>query len=277
MIAGLLAVEDEGRVRTLRLDRPDSLNAFNEALYDALAEALMAAATDPAIAVVILTGTGRAFCAGTDVTELAARAQGGRVEPGRHGFPGLIEQLAQFPKPLLVAVNGLALGVGATLLGFADIALMSSDARVRCPFTDLAVAPEAASSYWFPLLLGRQQATWVLMSSEWFSAAECVEMGLALKVCAPSELLVEAGRMAAHLAAKPMASLIETKRTINAGHLPHVTAARRREDTAFARLLGTPANLEAMAALAERREPDFAAVDRAHPVDVSRHRGDERS
>lgn len=271
----MLDITDDGRVRVITLDRPDALNAFNEALYDATAEALADAATAPDVAVVVLTGKGRAFSAGTDVAEMAARvADPDNFQDGKYGFPGLIDQLSAFPKPLLCAVNGLALGIGATLIGFCEMTLMSTEARIRCPFTDLAVAPEAASSYTFPLLLGRQNAAWLLMSSEWFSAEECLAMGLAFRVTEPEDLLPETMRYARHLAAKPIASLVETKRTIVSAHRDLVTAARRREDQAFMRLLGRPANLEAFTALAERRPPDFAAIDAANPVDVALHRAD---
>lgn len=271
----MLRIADEDRVRTVTLDRPEALNAFNEALYDATADALIDAATAPDVAVCVLTGTGRAFSAGTDVTEMAARTtdpDGFRA--GRHGFPGLVDQLATFPKPLLCAVNGLALGIGATLLGYAELVLMSTEARVRCPFTDLAVAPEAASSYLFPRMVGQQQAAWVLLSSAWFDADECLRMGLAWRVTEPDDLLPETMAVARQLAGKPIASLVETKRTMVAARRDAIAAARRREDTAFSRLLGQPANLEAFTAMAERRPPAFAAVDATHPVDVARHRAD---
>jgi enoyl-CoA hydratase/carnithine racemase len=271
----MLRIDDADRVRTITLDRPDALNAFNEALYDAATEALMAAATDPGVAVVVITGTGRSFSAGTDVLEMASRTTNPEgFQAGVHGFPGLVDQLIAFPKPLLCAVNGMALGIGATMLGFADLVLMSTEARVRCPFTDLAVAPEAASSYTFPLLLGRQDATWALMSSAWIPAEECQRIGLAWKVTSPEELLPETLRCATHLAAKPLASLIETKRTIVAGHRAAMAEARKREDEAFKRLLGQPANLEAFTALGERRTPEFARVDAEHPVDVALHARD---
>ena len=271
----MLQVHDDRRVRVLTLDRPDALNVFDEALYDATAEALADAAVAPDVAVVVLTGAGRAFSAGTDVVEMAARTTDpDGFHAGTHGFPGLVDQLAAFPKPLLCAVNGLALGIGATLLGYAELVLMSTAARVRCPFTDLAVAPEAASSYLFPLLLGRQEASWLLLSSEWFSAEECHRMGLAWRVVEPEALMDETLAVARTLAAKPIASLVESKRAITAAHRDLVAAARKREDTAFARLLGRPANLEAYAALAERRPPDFPTVDAAHPVDLSEHRAD---
>jgi enoyl-CoA hydratase/carnithine racemase len=176
------------RIRTITLNRPDALNAFNEALYDATTDALIDAAADNSVAVVIITGTGRSFSAGTDVVEMAMRNTGG-IENGRHGFPGLVDNLVDFPKPLICAVNGMALGIGATMLALSDLVFMSTDARVRCPFTALAVAPEAASSYTFPALIGRHNATWALMSSEWLSAQECLEMGITWKVCEPDALM----------------------------------------------------------------------------------------
>jgi enoyl-CoA hydratase/carnithine racemase len=261
----VLRIDDADRVRRLTLDRPEALNAFNEALYAATAQALREAARDPGVAVLLVTGTGRAFSAGTDVVEMAALASGPVEEGAGSGFPALVDELVAFPKPLVCAVNGLALGIGATMLGLADLVLMSSEARVRCPFTALAVAPEAASSVTFPLLMGRQEASWALLSSEWLSAEDCLRAGLAWRVCRPESLVEEAEGVARVLAAKPLASLVETKATIVAGLRDAVVAARAREDAAYQRLLGTPANLEAFAALAERRDPDFARIDAEHP------------
>ncbi|UGQ10303.1 enoyl-CoA hydratase-related protein [Yinghuangia sp. ASG 101] len=256
----VIRIEDTDRVRIVTLDRPEALNAFNEALYDALCDALIEAAADPAVAVVLLTGAGRAFSAGTDLVEMARRNAGDAVS-GTHGFPGLIDQLAAFPKPLILAINGLALGIGATAIGLADLVFMSADARIKCPFTSLGVAPEAAGSHTFPALIGRQRAAWVLLSSEWFGAEECVRLGLALKAVAPDELLPEALRHARILAAKSIASLVASKQVLLAGIGDGIARARERENEAFRLLLGAPANREALAAFAEHREPDFAAVD----------------
>ena len=261
----VIRIEDGDRIRRITFDRPDALNAFNEALYDATTEALIEAATAPAIAVVVLTGNGRAFSAGTDVVEMAALTTGEFVA-GTHGFPGMVDQLASFPKPLICAVNGMALGIGATMLGLADLVFMSTEARVRCPFTALAVAPEAASSFTFPTLMGRQRASWALLSSEWLSAEDCVRAGLAWRVCAPEELLDEAMAHARVLAAKPISSLIETKRTIVAALREPIALARERENQAYRRLMGAPANLEAFAALAQRRQPDFISIDEQYPT-----------
>ena len=266
----MISIVDAHRIRLLTLERPDQLNAFNEALYDATTDALLAAAGDPSIAVVVITGTGRAFSTGTDVVEMAAR-NAGNVVDGKHGFGGMIDALVAFPKPLLCAVNGIALGVGATMLGLADLVLMSRTARIRCPFTALAVAPEAASSYTFPSIMGRQRATWALMSSEWLSAEECRDAGLAWRLCDPETLIDETMAAARILADKPLASLLECKRTIAATTRAPIAEARARENQAFQRLMGRPANIEALTALAERRTPDFVSIDERHPVDVADH------
>lgn len=242
-----LIITDENRVRTLTLNRPEALNAFNEALYDAATEALNEAAENPGVAVVVLTGAGRAFCAGQDLTEMQARLSDPGFRPGRHGFPGLIDALGAFPKPLICAVNGLGVGLGATLLGFADLAFMSTTARLKCPFTSLGVAPEAASSYLLPQLVGRQNAAWMLMSSQWVDAAEALRMGLVWKLCEPDDLVPDATRHAEVLAAQPVSSLVAVKQSMMEPLRPGIAAARSREDAYFAELMGAQANAEALA------------------------------
>ena len=242
-----LLIDDENRVRTLTFDRPDALNAFNEALYDATTDALSTAAGDDGVAVVVLTGAGRAFSAGQDLAEMQARIADPGFTPGRHGFPGLIDALARFPKPLICAVNGVGVGLGTTILGYADLAFMSTTARLKCPFTSLGVAPEAASSYLLPQLVGRQNASWLLMSSEWVDADEARRMGLVWKVCEPDDLLAETRRHAETLAAKPLSSLVAVKQAMAEPVRPNIAAARAREDAYFAEMMGAAANAAALA------------------------------
>lgn len=248
-----LLIEDRNRVRTLTLNRPDALNAFNEALYDETTNALRAAAEDPDVAVVLLTGAGRAFSAGNDLVEMQTRITNPDFTPGEHGFYGMIDVLKDFPKPLICAVNGVGVGIGTTILGFADLAFMSATARLKCPFTSLGVAPEAASSYLLPRLLGRQNAAWLLMSSEWVGADEAREMGLVWKVCAPDDLLAEARRHAEILAAKPISSLVAVKQTMVAPIRDAIAAAVEREKALFVELVGAAANVDALAQFADRK------------------------
>jgi enoyl-CoA hydratase/carnithine racemase len=249
-----LLIDDTNRVRTLTLNRPEALNAFNEALYDATTEALLTAAEDPEVAVVVLTGTGRGFSAGTDLAEMQARITDLDFTPGKHGFPGMIDALSAFPKPLICAVNGVGVGIGATILGYADLAFMSTTARLKCPFTSLGVAPEAASSYLLPQLVGRQNAAWLLMSSEWVDAQEALRMGLVWRVCAPEELLPETRRHAEVLASRPVSSLMAVKHTMTEPVRPEIAAATARENAHFAALMGAQANAAALASFAERKQ-----------------------
>ena len=260
MTSSLVTITDADRIRTITLSRPEAKNAMNEAMWDAATDALIDAAGDPSIAVAVFTGSGDSFSAGQDVIEMAMGTTGELVR-GEHGFMGLIDQLAEFPKPLICAVNGMGLGFGVTVLGFADLAFMSATARLKCPFTSLGVAPEAASSFLFPRLLGHQNAAWMLMSSEWISADEALEMGLVYKVCEPDELMQVTMTHARTLASKPISSLVECKRVLLDPVRDQIRRAREQENQAFAKLLGAPANIEAMRAFAEKRPPDFSSID----------------
>jgi enoyl-CoA hydratase/carnithine racemase len=249
-----IQLEDANGVRTITLDRPEALNAFNEALYDATTAALLAADEDPDVAVVLLTGAGRAFSAGNDLVEMQARVTDPDFTSGEYGFAGMIETLTALRKPLILAVNGLGVGIGATIIGFADLVFMSSTARLKCPFTSLGVAPEAASSYLLPQLVGRQNAAWMLMSSEWVDAQEALRMGLAWKVCEPQALLPEARKHAEVLASRPIPSLMAVKHTMVEPNRAEIAAAAAREYAQFEVLLGGAANADALAAFAARRD-----------------------
>lgn len=256
----VLRADTVDRIRVLTLDRPEALNAFNEELYDALSSALLDADRDDGVAVLLLTGEGRAFSAGTDLLEMHQLATDPDFERGEFGFPGLVETLINLKKPLVLAINGLGLGIGTTIIGYADLAFMSTEARLKCPFTSLGVAPEAASSYLLPRLVGRQQAAWLLLSSEWVSADQARDMGLVLRVCEPGDLHEVALDHARTLAKQPISSLIAVKRTMWEPIRANVEAARDREHDAFAELMGGPANIEALTAFAEGRTPDFTSL-----------------
>ncbi|MDT5413254.1 MAG: hypothetical protein QOG14_5474 [Mycobacterium sp.] len=249
----ILQVDDQNRVRTLTLNRPDVLNAFNEALYEATAEALRMAAEDPDIAVVLLTGAGRAFSAGNDLREMQARITDPEMANQGSHFTTMIDVLTRFPKPLICAVNGVGVGIGTTILGYADLVFMSATARLKCPFTSLGVAPEAASSYLLPQLIGRQNAAWLLLSSEWVGAHEALAMGMVWKVCEPEDLLAEARRHAEILASRPIPSLIAVKQSIVEPTRPDIAAATERENAHFAELLGGQANAAALADFTAKR------------------------
>lgn len=255
-MADLLLAADRGRLRVLTLNRPDQLNAMNDALYDAVAEALTAAETDPQVATVVLTGAGRAFCVGQDLGEMEQRPTYPPDE--RHGFAPFIEALEGFAKPLVAAVNGLGVGIGLTLLPYCDRVVIDPAARLRAPFVALGVTAEAGSSVLLPRLIGPANAADILLTGRWIEAAEAVALGLAHELSAPSEALAAALRYAEPFQALPVASLVATKSLLVAGRKDAGREARAREDAWFRILEGGPANREAVAAFRERRPPDFS-------------------
>ena len=241
----LLEITDGDGVRLLTWNRPDALNALNDELWDATRDALVEAQADAELRCVVLTGTGRAFTAGQDLGEMMAPPDHGDDE--LHGYRGLIPVLEAFDKPLLAAVNGLGLGIGATLLPYCDIVWIAEGARLKVPFVTLGVTTEAAGSLLLAQRMGWQAAAKFIFTAEWMSAGEAVACGLAWKVTAPDQLLDETMAVARQIGAMPVDSLQTTKRLMVAARLDAVRAARAREDAEFIRMVGSEANQEALA------------------------------
>ena len=246
------------RVRMITLNRPAALNAMNNAMFAGVADALRAAEQADDTAVAVITGAGRAFCAGQDLTEMQAMLDGsGDV----HEFPRMLAALTNFSKPLLAAVNGLGVGIGMTLLAHCDLVFMADDAKLRTPFPQLGLAPEAGSSITFAERMGWQNAAYALLSGRWFSADECRDLGLVWRVIPAPALMDETLAVGHELAANPIPSLVATKRLMLDGGRPaRALAAHEREMQIYAELLGAPANREAVRAFAEKRTPDFSAI-----------------
>lgn len=225
-------------VRVIAFNRPDVRNAFDTAMYLEVTEALRDADADEAVGAVVLTGRGSAFTSGQDLGEMAAIATGTAVDGAGLGFMGLLDCLCELSVPLLAAVNGVAVGLGFTVLAHCDLVLVASDARLRVPFAELGVPPEAASSYLFPAALGWQHAARILLTSDWVDADELVALGLALRTCRPDSVLDETIRLAARIAAHPRAATRAITSLMRAARRDAVLEANRREQGAFANLLG---------------------------------------
>lgn len=230
-------------IATIELAREGSLNAFDGRQYAAVAAALEHAAADDDVRCVLLTGRGRAFSAGSDLQDDGS-------EPG--AYDRFIACVESFPKPLVAAVNGLAVGIGATLLGHCDIVLAGSDARFKLPFAGIGLCPEAGSTVTLPAAMGPQAAAHALFTGGWVSAADAVAAGLVWRTAEPDRLRAEALAVCAEIAAAPAESLVTTKRLLLAARLPAARAAREREEDDFARLLTGPAHQAAIAAFKER-------------------------
>ena len=183
---------------------------------------------------------------------MAAIASGTAVEGAGQGFMGLLDCLVDLSVPLLAAVNGVAVGLGFTLLPHCNLVLVDAGARLRVPFAELGVPPEAASSVLFPALMGWQRAAEVLLTSQWVSATELVELGLALRVCDESTVLDETVALAARIAAHPRAATRASTSLVRAARRDAVLEANRREQAAFAGLLGSAVGSGTLAEFAAR-------------------------
>ena len=233
----MLQSHDEGGVRVLTLDRPEKLNAMTSALYRACAENLAEAAANDEVGAVVLTGSGRGFCAGNDLGELMSAATGDAGADQGASFAAFMDAISTFPKPLLAAVNGVGVGIGMTLLPYCDVALIAESARLRGPFVPLGVAPEAGSSATFAALMGWQRAARILLSGAWVTAPEAVAAGLALEVVPDAEVVARTVAIAREMVtAGPLGSLVATKQLIVDARRDLVAGARAREDAAFAAL-----------------------------------------
>lgn len=224
-------------MRLATFHRPEALNAFDTDLYLSVAAALDAARTDDEVKVFVVTGEGRAFSAGQDLKEMTRLAGATNSEELVSGFPALVDALVAFDKPLVAAVNGLAIGIGFTMLPHCDLVLVSDEARFRTPFAELGVAPEAASSLLFPLVMGPQRGAYALFTGEWMSASEIVDCGIALSSHPTDEVVPAALALAHRIAAAPLGSLRAIKTTLLNGRREAVAAARACEDAMFSELL----------------------------------------
>jgi enoyl-CoA hydratase/carnithine racemase len=239
-------------VRLIAFNRPEVRNAFDSALYREVTTALHEADGDDTVGAVVLTGRGKAFTSGQDLAEMAAIATGTAVHDAGQGFMGLLDALTTISVPLLAAVNGVAVGLGFTLLAHCDLVVVDAGARLRVPFAELGVPAEAASSLLFPIAMGWQQAARVLLTSDWVDATELVQLGLALRTCEPGTSVEETVALAARIAAHPRAATRAISALMRAARRDAVTEANRREQAAFATLLGGAAEHGTLADYAGR-------------------------
>jgi enoyl-CoA hydratase/carnithine racemase len=248
----------EDGVLLLTLNRPEARNAFNAEQWRETRLSFQRAMAEDAVRVVVVTGSGGAFTAGQDLGEMGAIDTSDAS--AENGFSLLMDELVEFDKPLIAAVNGVGVGFGLTMLLYCDYVYMSRDARLRAPFITLGVVPEAASSYLLPVICGWRAAVDLLFESDFIDADRALELQLATQLCQPEQVLGMALERAAQLAAKPMGSLRHTKRLLNASRNEQVVSARHREDKAFMGRIGSPENIEAITAFIEKRAPDFDGV-----------------
>lgn len=257
-----IVTETHEGILTIRIMRPDKKNALTLGMYAALAGAIAAADRDDAVCAIILAGTDGAFSAGNDLNDFLSIAASGLT--GAKPILDFIESLARAGKPLIAAVDGVAVGIGSTLLLHCDFVYATPRAVFRFPFVDLGLVPEAASTLLLPSLAGRARAAELLMLGDAFDAGTAERIGLVTAVVEPDTLLPKAIESACRLAAKPQAALRATKALLRSD-ADTVMERAMAEARAFDACLRTPELREAVTAFREGRKPDFARARRQPP------------
>ena len=253
-----ILVHTEAGITTLTFNRPDKKNSITAAMYGALADAIAAAAADPAVRVVVFQGNETTFSAGNDIGDFQNAPREPAGKPGDRPVWRFLRGIATFPKPLLAAVCGPAVGVGTTLLLHCDLVYAGDNAAFSMPFVNLGLCPEAASSLLVPQMFGYHRAAEALLLGEPFMAEAALEVGLVNRVLPPSECNRFAREQALKLAAKPLSSLVTTKQLMKGGQQNAVLDRIAEEGAHFGRMLAEPAAREAMTAFMEKRKPNFS-------------------
>jgi enoyl-CoA hydratase/carnithine racemase len=246
-------VDIQDRVLTIRMDRPEKKNALTGAMYTAMTEALARAESDPAVRVVLITGSENCFTAGNDLVDFA-NAKPGQPAPAIR----YLETLAAAQKPVVAAVSGVAVGIGTTMLLHCDLVYAAAGARFQLPFVNLGLCPEAGSSLILPWRMGHHGAAELVFFGEPFGAEAARAFGLVNEVFADADLSASALGKARQLAEKPPHALRATKMLLKTAPADAIKQAMARETQQFAALLLAGEAKEAMAAFIERRKPDFS-------------------
>ena len=250
---GTIRYEVHEHIATITLARPAKKNALTVAMYDALANALDAAATDPQVRAIVITGEGGVFTAGNDLADFMGNPPSGEDSPVFR----VIEGLVALDKPLIAAVEGAAVGIGTTLLLHTDLNVLARGCALKLPFVPLGLTPEAGSSWLLPRMIGVHRATELLYLGDTLGAEEALALGIANRVVEPGEALDAAHALAARVAAQPPKAVQASKRLLRAPIRAALAPILRAEAEVLVGRLQSPEAREAFTAFFERRAPRF--------------------
>lgn len=252
-----LEISIRNGVQTIRFNRPEKKNALKSDMYAAMTEALSKGDASADVTSHLFIGSGGVFTSGNDIAEFLERSNGGSAL----GTPviGFIRGLAEVKKPMIAAVDGLAVGIGTTLLFHCDLVYATPTASLRTPFLDLGLVPEAGSSLLAPLRMGYARAFELLVLGEPFSAERAREAGIVNAIVPADQLEAIALQAAARLAAKAPEALAVSRRLMR-GDPSAIVARVDDEVKIFGARLSSPEAKEAFAAFLEKRKADFAKL-----------------
>jgi 2-(1,2-epoxy-1,2-dihydrophenyl)acetyl-CoA isomerase len=256
-----IAVERDGAVARITLNRPDKLNALTQVMSDELCDAFERIHRDDGVRAVLLTGAGRGFCAGQDLTEFEESYRAGeRPDIEQHlekTYHRLIPIIVGTPQPVIAAVNGVAAGAGVSLAVACDIRLASEEARFTQAFVKIGLVPDSGGTWLLPRVVGYARALELSLTGDMVDARTALDIGLVTRVLPADSFLEKTSTYAARLAAMPTKALSATKRLIREGLTADLDAALAAEGNAQAEMGQTEDHLEGVMAFAEKREPRF--------------------
>lgn len=252
-MSDVLLKEQQDGVLLLTLNRPQKKNAINVPMWEEIQDSLLAAQHDDSIRVVVLTGAGKDFSAGVDLSDFAGAGED-------HPYEACARTVAQFDKPMVAAARGIAVGGGATILFHADVLYVGESLRMRLPFVSLGLVPEFASSYLLQANIGSRRAAELMYTAEWIDADRALEAGIATRSYSDEQLLEQTLAKAHEIAQWPVNSLRETKRCMKVAQQQGIDAAFAAEQSGMEKQAGSPENIEAVTAFIEKRAPDFSKL-----------------
>ena len=258
--ASPVVVEREGAVATVRLNRPEAMNALDIATKEALLSALTGVAKDPSVRCVVLTGSGRAFCVGQDLREhvgLLQRDDASLWETVPQHYNPVVELLSTMNKPVVAALNGVAAGAGAAFAMAADFRIMVDSAGINLAFAGIALSCDSGSSWWLPRLVGPAKAKELLLLPRTVAAAECLDLGLVTRVVAAEELADVVQELATTLADGPTLAYGSIRRAVafSAGH--DLSSSLAQEADYMALTGASEDHHAAVAAFLAKERPEF--------------------
>lgn len=249
-----ISIETKGKVGFLHLNRPEVLNALSDEMSEELIHFMRRAAEDDRLRVLIMTGKGKAFCAGGDLNMFKRAYEDYRREGRDSGFgrADLPKVFTDFPKPLIAAINGAAVGFGLTVSLTCDIRLASTEATFSCAFVRVGVTPEFGSSYFLPRLIGYGRAAELAFTAKMFGAEDAARMGLINRIVTPELLLSEAEALANEIAGMPPEAVKMTKRILRHGCQSTLEQVLPYEGLVFQHCARTQEHYEAVCSILDR-------------------------
>jgi enoyl-CoA hydratase/carnithine racemase len=244
----------EDRILKIKIDRADKKNALDLSMYQSLADAIHQADDDNNIRVSMISGVDDSFCSGNDIKDFL------KNPPVDNSSPVLqfVDAMIHAEKPIVAAVNGIAIGIGVTMLLHCDLVYASEDACFQMPFVNIGLCPEAGSTHILPFLMGHQKASELLLLGDMFDVNTAIDVGIVNSKVAAGELANASLQAASRIAAQPPHATKTTKGLLRAAMREQILAASQRENASFMPMLSGDEAKEALTAFMEKRSPDFS-------------------